>query len=285
MPFSQQNGLRFYTFEIFPRHISQAVFTRRGGVSPRPWDSLNVGGSIGDDIAHVRENRIRSFKALERAPESVHDVWQVHSADVVCAEAPRPLDTQYQKADILLTDNSGVTLFMRFADCTPVLLYDPKNRVVGIVHSGWLGTVRGAAREAVRAMQERYESQPADILTGNFVTGRTGNEILARTLEQAKQEGIMASIYTHPIGFHGHAAGPTIGLWDQQDGVPGQGDYPLYPNTAYSIELYAETPFESWGKDVRISLEEDAFFDGESIWYIDGRQKSLLLVPRQPAVQ
>lgn len=164
MPFSQQNGLRFYTFEIFPRHITQAVFTRRGGVSPRPWDSLNVGGLIGDDIAHVRENRIRSFKALGRAPESVHDVWQVHSADVVCAEAPRPLDTQYQKADILLTDNPEVTLFMRFADCTPVLLYDPKKRAVGIVHSGWLGTVRGAAREAVRAMQERYESQPADIL-------------------------------------------------------------------------------------------------------------------------
>jgi methionine aminopeptidase len=124
-----------------------------------------------------------------------------------------------------------------------------------------------------------------DILTGNFIAGRTGNEILAHTLAQAKEEGITASIYTHPIGFHGHAAGPTIGLWDQQDGVPGQGDYPLYPNTAYSIELYAETPVESWGKDVRISLEEDAFFDGDKTWYIDGRQRSLLLVPRQPPLQ
>jgi len=164
MPFSQQNGLRYFTFEIFPKNITQAVFTRQGGVSPQPWDSLNVGGSIGDDITHVRENRIRSFKALKRVPGSIHDVWQVHSADVVYADVPRPLDTPYQKADILLSDNPQVTLFMRFADCTPVLLYDPKKQVIGIVHSGWLGTVRGAARVAVLAMQERYGTNPADIL-------------------------------------------------------------------------------------------------------------------------
>ena len=71
MPFSQQSGLRYYTFEIFPKNISQAVFTRQGGVSPRPYDSLNVGGAIGDDIAHIRENRIRSFKALERVPAPI----------------------------------------------------------------------------------------------------------------------------------------------------------------------------------------------------------------------
>jgi YfiH family protein len=123
-----------------------------------------VGGSIGDDIRHVRENRIRSFRALGRAPETIHDVWQVHSADVVYADAPRPLDTPYRKADIILTDNPGVTLFMRFADCTPVLLFDPKKQAIAIVHSGWLGTVRGAARAAVRAMQERYASDPADLL-------------------------------------------------------------------------------------------------------------------------
>jgi len=164
MPFSHRNGLRFYTFEIFPKNITQAVFTRQGGVSLRPWDSLNVGGSIGDDLAHVRENRIRSFKTLGRAPETVHDVWQVHSTDVVYADAPRPLDSDYQKADIILTDNPQVTLFMRFADCTPILLYDPKKQVVGIVHSGWLGTVRSAVRAAVEAMQSRYATHPADVL-------------------------------------------------------------------------------------------------------------------------
>jgi len=124
-----------------------------------------------------------------------------------------------------------------------------------------------------------------DILTDQFITGRTGNEILASALAVASDEGITASIYTHPIGFHGHAAGPTIGLWDQQGGVPGRGDYPLYPNTAYSIELYAETEVASWENPVRISLEEDAFFDGENIYYIDGRQRALLLIPRVAPVQ
>jgi len=164
MPFFQNNDLRYYAFEIFPTNIVQAVFTRRGGVSPRPWNSLNVGGSIGDDISHVRENRIRSFKALGRVPESIHDVWQVHSADVIYADVPRLLDTPYQKADILVTNNPDVTLYMRFADCTPIMLYDPKKNVVGIVHSGWLGTVRAAARAAVQAMQVRYATNPADIL-------------------------------------------------------------------------------------------------------------------------
>jgi hypothetical protein len=124
-----------------------------------------------------------------------------------------------------------------------------------------------------------------DILTGQFEIGRTGNEILASALAQAKDEGITASIYTHPIGFNGHAAGPTIGMWDQQEGVPGNGDYPMYPDTAYSIELYAESDVPSWGKAVRIKLEEDAFFDGDTTWYIDGRQTAIYLIPRAPAVQ
>lgn len=121
-----------------------------------------------------------------------------------------------------------------------------------------------------------------DILTGQFQTGRSGNDILAGALAQAKQEGIEATIYTHPIGFHGHAAGPTIGLWDQQGGVPGRGDYPLYPMTAHSIELNAAVPIPMWdGQTVRIMLEEDALFDGNDVTYIDPRQTELLLIPRQ----
>lgn len=120
-----------------------------------------------------------------------------------------------------------------------------------------------------------------DILTGNFRTGRSGNQILAATRKEAVAAGINPSIYTHPIGYHGHAAGPTIGLWDQQDGVPGKGDYPLFPNTAHSIELAAIFELPGWSKPMRIKLEEDAFFDGESVRYIDGRQTELHLIPRQ----
>jgi len=120
-----------------------------------------------------------------------------------------------------------------------------------------------------------------DILTTEFRTGRSGNEILKSALEKAKEENIKATIYTHPIGYHGHGAGPTIGLWDQQAGVPGKGDYPLYPNTAHSIELNAGIYIAEWGKNIRIMLEEDAIFDGNRVEYIDGRLKELYLIPRQ----
>lgn len=120
-----------------------------------------------------------------------------------------------------------------------------------------------------------------DILTSNFKSGRTGNEVLAMSLTQAKAEGLRPSIYTHPIGFHGHAAGPTIGMWDKQGGVPGDGDYPLIPNTAFAIELNVTVGIPEWGnKDVRIMLEENAWFDGQKVHYIDGRRTSLILVPR-----
>jgi len=120
-----------------------------------------------------------------------------------------------------------------------------------------------------------------DILVSHFKKGLSGNEILKKSLEQAKKEGIKASIYTHPIGFHGHAAGPTIGMWDQQDGVEGKGDYPLYENTAYSIELFAATEVPAWGKIVRIMLEEDGFFDGEDFEFMDGRAEEIYLIPRK----
>ncbi len=118
-----------------------------------------------------------------------------------------------------------------------------------------------------------------DILTNSFKVGRTGNQVLKRSLDQAKKEGIKPMIYTHPIGFHGHAAGTTIGMWDSQGGVPGHGDYPLHANTAYSIELNAKIQVDEWGKEVAIMLEQDAFFDGKTVSYIDGRQTEWILIP------
>jgi len=120
-----------------------------------------------------------------------------------------------------------------------------------------------------------------DILTSNFEEGKSGNEILKATLDQCEAEGLKGVIYTHPIGYHGHGAGPSIGLWDQQGGVPGRGDYPLYKNTAHSIELNAGVFIKEWEKEIRIMLEEDAFFDGENTRYIDGRQTELMTIPRK----
>ncbi len=119
-----------------------------------------------------------------------------------------------------------------------------------------------------------------DILTSNFVLKKSGNEILKLTLQQAKEQGIVASIYTHPIGYHGHAAGPAIGMWDMQGGVPGSGEYPLLYNTAYAIELNAKVVLAEWnGKEVRVMLEEQAVFTPKGVRYINGRQKKLILIP------
>lgn len=164
MPFAESSGLRYYQFGIFPAEVTQAVFTRQGGVSPAPWDTLNVGGTVGDDMDRVRENRTRSFAASGRSLVSMFDVWQVHSADVVIARAPRPADEPHRRADVILTNNPSVTLYMRFADCVPVLLYDPIRAAVGLAHAGWLGTVREASRAAIQAMQTEFGSQPGDIV-------------------------------------------------------------------------------------------------------------------------
>jgi polyphenol oxidase len=166
MAFTETDGIRYYQFDSFPAQVTQAVFTRQGGVSPAPWDSLNVGGTVGDAVERVRENRVRSCAALGRPFESLFDVWQVHSADAVCADAPRDPRQELTQADIIFTDKRAVTLYMRFADCVPIFLHDRARGVVGLAHAGWLGTVRDVATTAVRTMRARYGSKPADILAG-----------------------------------------------------------------------------------------------------------------------
>ena len=119
-----------------------------------------------------------------------------------------------------------------------------------------------------------------DILTENFSIEKSGNKILADALAQAEREGINAAIYTHPIGFHGHAAGPTIGMWDNQGATVGRGDYKMFYNTAYSIELNAATEIKEWNKIVRIMLEEDGIFTEDGFYYPDGRAKEIFAIPR-----
>jgi hypothetical protein len=103
---------------------------------------------------------------MNRPPESVYDVWQVHGVSVAIAEGPRPPETPHLQADTILTNTSGITLLMRFADCVPIFLHDPVRKVVGIAHAGWMGTVRGTVRLAIEAMQARYGSRPGDIRAG-----------------------------------------------------------------------------------------------------------------------
>ncbi len=167
MPIEELNGLRYFSFTSLPSsEIVQGIFTRQGGVSPEHWHSLNLGGLNGDSRANIIENRRRIFEAMQRDVNSIFDVWQVHGIVTACAERPRRLDAPHQKADIILTDKPEITLFMRFADCVPIFLYDPMKRVIGIVHAGWLGTVKNAVGEAVRQMASVYGCSPANIVAG-----------------------------------------------------------------------------------------------------------------------
>ncbi len=112
-----------------------------------------------------------------------------------------------------------------------------------------------------------------DLLTAEFETGRTGNQILAATRVAAETEGIHASIYTHPLGFFGHAPGPTIGMWDNQGPTAIRGDWQLHPDTAYAIEGNVKVKVKAWDDQwVQIKLEQSAVFDGERVLYLAGRQ-------------
>ncbi len=118
-----------------------------------------------------------------------------------------------------------------------------------------------------------------DILTRQFAAGRSGNEVLARARAEAKAAGLDPSIYSHPIGLHGHGAGPSIGFWDNQNADP-RGQALIHANTAWSIELTTYAAVPEWGgQRVDFRAEENAFFDGKTVRYIDGRETSLTLIP------
>ena len=118
-----------------------------------------------------------------------------------------------------------------------------------------------------------------DLLTAEFSTGRTGNEILSAAQDAAQAVAIVASIYSHPIGYFGHAPGPTIGMWDNQGPTPGRGDWRLFPDTAFAIEGNVKTVMPQWeGQYVQIKLEQSAVFDGDRVVYLAGRQTRWHLV-------
>mgnify|MGYP001027976367 FL=1 len=167
MPFHNKQGLRYFQFSIFDGlPLFHAVLTRRGGSSQRPFESLNFGGTVGDNPDDVLKNHKKTFEVLNFDFRSRFDVWQVHGNEILCANAPRDPKSGFQKADGILTDNPGITLFMRFADCVPILLADPTKGVIGIVHAGWEGTLKQISRLAIEKMSEQYGSNPADIRAG-----------------------------------------------------------------------------------------------------------------------
>ena len=118
-----------------------------------------------------------------------------------------------------------------------------------------------------------------DLLAACMVAGRSGNEILADVLARMADAGIEGRMYTHPIGYHGHGAGPMIGLYDQQTGVPGRGDLPLHEHTLHSFEMFCEVAVPEWdGQRVKCATEQIVAFTGGEIHFLGGRQTELHLI-------
>ena len=119
-----------------------------------------------------------------------------------------------------------------------------------------------------------------DLTTAELVPGRTGNQVLTAARCAAAGEGIDGDVYSHPVGVHGHGAGPAIGLWDDQRGVPGAGDRVLHPDTVYALELCVRVPVPEWGdQPVRMALEEGVALTDDGVTYLGDRQTELVLIP------
>jgi YfiH family protein len=165
VPFYQAGSIKYYKFSSFENiGVYHALFTRHGGISPSPWKSLNFGASVGDDVQRVMHNREKALAALQLKPESVYDAFQIHSTEIVMTGRPITPNVPHIKADAIITDTPNVTLMMRFADCVPILLFDPVNRVIGISHAGWKGTVNKIAGKTVLHMNQNYGTNPKCVL-------------------------------------------------------------------------------------------------------------------------
>ncbi len=246
------------------RHVQQlANYIIQEGLSERV---ITPGKTTTEDVVWWYREKIKEMKL---------DTWFHPSVDIQRADpdsdgasrsfSSRPSEMTIMPGDLLHID-FGIT-YLRLNTDTQQLAY----------------VLKPGEFEVPEFLDKAFEAgnRVQDILTENYVAGRTGNEILRATRNQMDSEGIRGSIYTHPLGFYGHSAGPTIGMWDNQGDTPGAGDHPLYANTGYAIELNAVVFVQEWNKDVRIMLEEGAFFDGEKVTYYNGRQRKILAIPRQ----
>jgi Xaa-Pro aminopeptidase len=126
----------------------------------------------------------------------------------------------------------------------------------------------------------RVANRMQDITMDSLTVGRTGNQVLAAARAAGSAEGIDADVYSHPVGVHGHGAGPAIGQWDEQSAIPGAGDYPVHPDTVYALELAVRRPVPEWGGQcVRMAVEEGISVTADGVRYLDGRQTELILIP------
>lgn len=206
------NGIVTYTFDgLQTQPVHAHVSTRHGGVSPAPWNTLNFSVSRGDTPARVQQNRLRLADALGLNPAEVVRGHQVHGTGV--AKVGREdAGTVIDNTDGLITDGVGVPLSWVFADCVPVLFYDPVRHVLGGCHSGWRGTVNGAATATLWAMQAAYDTDPAHVWVGIGPSiGPESYQVGPEVVEMAGAKLAGAERFFH---FHDEAdERPCFDLW------------------------------------------------------------------------
>lgn len=206
------NGVITYTFDILGSHPVRAhVSTRHGGVSPAPWDTLNFSVSRGDAPERVQENRQRLATALGFAADQMVRTHQVHGTGVAKVDW-NDAGSWQEACDGLISDAVGLPLALVFADCVPILLYDPLHHALGVCHAGWRGTLNGAATATLWAMQAAYDTQPAAVLAciGPSIGPQSyevGEEVL--NLAQVKLRNA-DQLFTYP---HGPEQKPYFNLW------------------------------------------------------------------------
>ena len=157
--------LAAYEFESLRSHrrVAHGIFTRHGGVSPSPWHSLNLSTATGDAREHIDANYRRVYGVFGYSPATAVISSQVHGKHVaVVSSAQRGM--RLEQCDALVTDEPGLMLLQRHADCVPILVFDPRRPAVGVAHAGWRGTLAGMAGEIVRAMVEAFGSCPSELI-------------------------------------------------------------------------------------------------------------------------
>jgi hypothetical protein len=194
------------------------------------------------------------------------DVQRSEASDLYAFDGQQKMDV-IQAGDLLHCD-FGITYLSLNTDC---------QQLAYVLRPG-----KKAAPDYLQAALAAG-NRVQDLFTQHFQTGRSGNTTLKMSLEAGRAEGLRPQIYTHPLGTYGHSAGTTFGMWDAQEGVPGDGDRPLHENTAYAIELNTKVFLPEWNKDIRVMLEEPGFWGMDGFRYIHGRQTQLLLVGGQEA--
>ncbi len=155
----------YYFDSLTQEGLVHAVFSRLGGVSLKPYDTLNVGHSVGDEPEAVAANHTRIYAHLSLGADQVATPVQVHS-NRVAAVTVEDAGTELPNTDGLVTNIPGVALLLRYADCQPILLYDPVVHALGLIHAGWRGVAQAIARRAVETMQETFGSRPQDLIAG-----------------------------------------------------------------------------------------------------------------------